>query len=199
MAPFDSNRPDATTWNEAVVPNPVRTADEHPARDAAEQAAAYFLQFHEPVYRYVICVNRDPHEAEEITQETFLRLYRALEDGKSLESVRRWVFTVARNLAIDRHRRRKHAQPVLDEAWATLEATVSDGRPTSEEVLVERTRTEQLEAALGCLTDLQRQCLHLRAEGLLYREIAETLGISLCGAADALQRAVKKLRRKISA
>jgi RNA polymerase sigma-70 factor, ECF subfamily len=168
------------------------------ARGLTEQVTAYFLTYRSSICRYVRhgCGSAD---AEEVTQEAFLRLYLALERGEQIESVVRWLFRVARNLVIDRGRSRsaRYVKPVLHTVWQQLAETVPCQQPTCEDVLVDESRLVELQMALSCLTDVQRQCLHLRWEGLLYREIAEVLDMSVPGVADAVQRAVSKLRHKL--
>jgi RNA polymerase sigma-70 factor, ECF subfamily len=58
-------------------------------------------------------------------------------------------------------------------------------------------RLDRLHMAVLNLTALQRECLHLRAEGLRYREIAELMGISMSTVADAVRRATVKLAREV--
>ena len=60
-----------------------------------------FEQLHIPVFRYVMRKTRDSARAEDITQETFLRLFRHLKEERSLDNPKAWLFTVANNLAID--------------------------------------------------------------------------------------------------
>ena len=57
----------------------------------------------------------------------------------------------------------------------------------------------RLDAGIAQLTEPQRQCLYLRAQGLRYREIAVVLGISVSSAAELLQRAVVKLNGELHA
>lgn len=159
----------------------------------------HFARFREPIYRYVRCGCRNAGEAEEFTQDIFLRLYRELESGKQVEHVSKWLYVVARNVLIDRSRRRgaQTVQPVVAEVWEQLAETVPDAAPTSEQLLFDGRQAAQLEDALACLTPLQRQCFHLRAEGWRFREIAELLEVSTPAAADAVYRAVERLRRKL--
>jgi hypothetical protein len=67
----------------------------------SERVDALFEQLHIPVFRYVLRKMRNPGRAEEVTQETFLRLFRYLKEGRSLDNPKAWLFTVAHNLAID--------------------------------------------------------------------------------------------------
>ena len=72
-----------------------------------------------------------------------------------------------------------------------------DPGPNPEERMVRRQRNDQLQDSIDNLTELQRQCLSLRAEGLRYREIASVLDLSMSTVADAVRRAVTNLRRRV--
>jgi RNA polymerase sigma-70 factor (ECF subfamily) len=177
--------------------------------NAREQVTVAFLRLRAPVYRYVAHAHRNPGEAEEITQEAFLRLYRALCRGEKIQNIQVWIFTVARNQAISLARKKRIFSFPFAEAKEAEESTgsaVADPRPTVEQALIEhadaeerRQRTTRVTSALAGLTDRQRECFHLRCEGLTYREIAETLHISIYGAVDGCERAIKNLRKNVDA
>jgi len=159
-----------------------------------ERVSEYFLALRNPVYGYLARFCGSPAEAEELTQEAFLKLYRHLLQGKKVENVKSWVFQVARNLAVDRTRTRSSVEEAVEISAA---ADIPSEGASSEEMILEHERDERLRVATKELTDFQRQCLHLRAEGLRYREIAETLSTSVDSVADALQRAIRKLRDRM--
>src|SRR5689334_6292589 len=77
---------------------PAHADERPPARSVEEQVSLHFLELNTPVYRYLSYACRHQSDAEELTQEVFLRLYRALEANERIESVRHWIFRVARNL-----------------------------------------------------------------------------------------------------
>jgi RNA polymerase sigma-70 factor (ECF subfamily) len=159
-----------------------------------ERVSEYFVALREPVYGYLARFCGSTVEAEDLTQEAFLKLYRHLREGKEIDNVRSWLFQVARNLAVSRAR----SQLPVGEMPDLLDAeNVPSENASSEELILERERDERLRTAMKELTDFQRQCLHLRAEGLRYREIADTLSTSIDSVADALQRAISKLRRTV--
>jgi RNA polymerase sigma factor (sigma-70 family) len=168
-----------------------------------------FQRLREPVYRYVVHAHRNPAEAEEITQEAFLRLYRALCRGERILNVRVWVFTVARNHAISLARKKRIFSfpfALAAEAWESLGSTLPDPSPSGGQMLIDdaeveerRQRTARITNALAGLTNRQRECFHLRCEGLTYREIAETLRISIYGAVDGCERAIRNLRKNVTA
>jgi len=69
-----------------------------------ERVHDLFEQLRVPVFRYLLRKTRDSGRAEDITQETFLRLFRHLRDDRQLDNPKAWIFTVANNLAVDASR-----------------------------------------------------------------------------------------------
>jgi RNA polymerase sigma-70 factor, ECF subfamily len=167
-------------------------ADRHAIRATVEE---HFLAHWQSVYRYLRCT-QSATDAEEITQEAFLRLHRVLVEGEHIRDVPRWLFTVARRLATDRLRR--HERPLLVELSRNLADTLPDDGTSCEEEYHERQRRAALTRALNDLTQLQRECLHLRSEGYSLREISDRVGVSVCGASDAVGRAVRRLRKHLN-
>ena len=143
------------------------------------------------VYHYMLRLGLDPARAQEVSQEVFLRLFVALRRGEEIRNKRAWVFRVAHNLGIDARREGKRWQ-VLDDALA---ASLHDRRPGPDAGLMASERTDAVKQALASLSPQQRQCLHLRAEGLRYREIAETIGVGISTVGEFLNRAVTRLRK----
>ena len=160
----------------------------------SERVHALFEQLHLPVFRYVMRKTKDSGRAEDITQESFLRLFRHLKEERPVDNPKAWLFTVANNLAIDACRRDSHIQD-LDEATRIEDAQVSHDNP--EKLTLQRERLERLRSAVLNLTDLERECLHLRAEGLRYREIADLMNVSLSSITHAVRRATLKLSREL--
>src|SRR5579884_2185285 len=156
------------------------------SRRSVEQA---FADLRDPVCRYLVALGLQRHDAEEILQETFLRLCRhtALATDANL---RGWVFRVAHNLARDDQRRRQRRPAVRMEMW---HADEPDPRATPEQQLIADERLRRVAKALQKLPREQQYCVHLRAEGLRYREIAEVLDVGVSTAADWIQQALKKV------
>jgi RNA polymerase sigma-70 factor (ECF subfamily) len=154
-----------------------------------EQVARLYEESREDIYRYIVLMGVPREQAQEICQEAFLRLYSALCGGQQIENPRAWVFTVARNQAL--------TQRAAPATFASLEDKFAAESPTPEESLLDGEKFRRLRGAVALLTDPQRQCLHLRTKGFRYREIASILGISTSAAAEAVQRAVAKLRKAV--
>jgi RNA polymerase sigma-70 factor (ECF subfamily) len=162
----------------------------------SERVLALFEQLHVPVFRYVLRKTRDSGRAEDITQETFLRLFRHLREDRLLDNPKAWIFTVANNLAVDASRSESHIKDLDETIWKEIEESRSGLQADPEKLLLQRERLDRLHIGVLNLTPLQRECLHLRAEGLRYREIASLLELSPSTVMDAVRRATLKLARE---
>ncbi|MCI0422466.1 MAG: RNA polymerase sigma factor [Acidobacteria bacterium] len=158
-----------------------------------QKVSQLFEHLREPVYRYLTAVFGNPAEAEEVTQEAFLRLYSALQGGQRIENVRAWVFRVAHNLAINQWKSQKRQNPAEFVSWEELTQVRQDPGPNPEERVLQQEKSRQLQDALAQLSLQQRQCLLLRAEGLRYREIGEILGISTSTVVEFLRRGITNI------
>jgi RNA polymerase sigma-70 factor (ECF subfamily) len=150
-----------------------------------------------PVYHYLAATFGSAAEAEDITQETFLRLYVYWSEGKTIAEhrLRSWIFRVAHNLAIDRQRNAKFVQELDSEAHLAATLQLPDQGRNPEETLLDQERFHAVRNGLALLSKQERQCLHLRAEGFRYREIGEILGVTKSSVAEFLRRAIRKLMR----
>jgi len=145
------------------------------------------------IYRYLLSLQLAAAEAQELTQEAFLKLFQEMETGTSIENPRAWLFRVAHNLAIDSHRRNP---PSGNDNESVYQAAAQD-QDIPEIMVLGKERSRLLADAIAGLSRQQRACLHLRAEGLRYREIAEVLGVSTPTVGEFLQRAIKRMRAAI--
>jgi RNA polymerase sigma-70 factor (ECF subfamily) len=153
---------------------------------------ALFDELQDPVFRYLTCLGFRPADADEIVQESFLRLCAQVRQGGRIESPRGWVFRVAHNVAMNRVRDERHAPEALPEDWE--EGTEKQQcAPNPEEILLQKERMDRVHGAIERLPMLQKQCLFLRVEGLQYREIAETLNLAVTTVGECLRRAIGKL------
>jgi RNA polymerase sigma-70 factor (ECF subfamily) len=179
--------------NEETAPIEPSDFDSNHLRDEVEQ---WFLELREPMFRYLRAAGCRFSVAEEITQESFLRLHYALRAGLRVTHVRAWVFRVARNLAIDTQReQQKHWRTRQPEDL--LDVTCSDSAPNPEQQVLARERMRLIESEVLRLPSLQRECVRLKAQGLRYQEIAEALDISSSAAVDSVRGAVRRLATRI--
>jgi RNA polymerase sigma-70 factor, ECF subfamily len=179
-------------WLRAEDDDASRRADE-----VRESVTQLFVEHRLEICRYLAQRGCLATEAEEMAQEVFLRLYRTRLTGLTVDAPRRWLFAVARNMAIDHVRRRRQYQHLTDGASSGAAERVPDSAPTREDVMLSESRRAALAEAMGELTDLQRECLHLRAEGLSLIEIGAIVNISVSGASDAIRRAIRRLQKEL--
>jgi RNA polymerase sigma-70 factor (ECF subfamily) len=167
----------------------------HETLTLEQKVTQFFEQWRDPVHRYLVAAFGHPVEAEEITQEAFLQLYRSLCQGQSIRNQRAWVFRTAHNLAVNRLKSQQFVELLDDDAWDALRRSLPDASPSPEQTVLQQERFDRLRAAVARLTPAERQCLHLRTKGLRYREISEVLGMSTTAVAETLYRAIDKLAK----
>ncbi len=158
------------------------------------QVMSLFEQFRNPLLRYVVSFGIPVHDAEEITQEVFLSLFRHLQLGRSRKNLRGWLFRVAHNLALKRRYANRRSQDATASDWAIAERQADPSLNPEEQVSFIQ-KQQRLLAVLNSLPEEDRCCLRLRAEGLRYREIAALLGISLGTVSMSLTRSLARLIR----
>lgn len=164
-------------------------------RSALRQRVTQVFEFlRDPVYRYLFRVLNSRDEAEDLTQEVFLRLFAHLQKGNMVANVRAWVFRVAHNLAIDQQRKKGRFEPM--DSCVQIEAC--DPAPSADQNILDQERHQRLRQALVSLSSQERHCLELRAEGLSYQEIAGILEMRLPTLVKYLGRIIRKLGKGTS-
>jgi len=167
----------------------------HENETLEQRVTQIFLELRLPVYYYLMSFLGDAATADDLAQEVFLRLYAHLHRGRPVENVRVWVFRVAHNLAFDERQRHQRLAQFDAPAWDEICSVLPDPSLNPEQCALQRERLESLHSALHWLSEQERQCLLLRAEGLRYREIGEILGIRTSTVGEFLQRALRKLTK----
>jgi RNA polymerase sigma factor (sigma-70 family) len=141
---------------------------------------------------YGVCrlILRDPTDAEDAAQQTFLSAYRALLAGQEPREPSAWLGTIARNECRGRLRSRR-AEPL------TLVTAAAVGDETQREV-ERRAEVEALSAALAELPQQQRDAIVLREfYGLSYAEVAAALGVSAAAVESLLFRSRRRLQEHL--
>ena len=100
----------------------------------SERVQTLFEQLRLPVFRFLLRKTRNRGRAEDLTQETFLRLCRYLRDERPLDNPKAWLLTVANNLAIDEIRSDRHQTDLDESAWTEIEESRSGTQAGPEEV-----------------------------------------------------------------
>jgi RNA polymerase sigma-70 factor (ECF subfamily) len=163
------------------------------AQTLEEKVTELFETLRLPLYQYLMAVFGNPAEAEDLTQESFVRLYSSLQKGQTIRNVRFWIFRVAHNLVIERHRRSQFITPLDADSWEQLVSMLPDTGLNPEQDMLRREKFSRLFEGLKRLSLNERQALYLRSRGFKYREIAEIMGVQASTVAESLRRGIKKL------
>jgi RNA polymerase sigma-70 factor (ECF subfamily) len=170
-----------------------------------------FLRFYQPVLYYFRSYRFSEEEGHELTQETFLRVYKGWQRFRGESELGTWILQIARNIALNEIRSRatlkRDAQEVsLDEDWVADEGGGASGcirerrncgNPLEEALAAERRRI--LRSAVDDLPGQMRRCVLLRIDReLKYREIAELLQISIDTVKAHLFQARQHLKDKLA-
>ena len=149
------------------------------------------------IVNYAMAIVRDPAEAEDVAQETFIRAYRSLARFRGDSSFKTWLYTIATNAArtgLERRGRRSRVEDgsLDDEAGPLSAADVPAGDADAETALVQR---EAIDRALAALPPDLRVAVVLRdVEGLDYKEIAAATGAPIGTVESRIFRARRRLR-----
>jgi RNA polymerase sigma-70 factor, ECF subfamily len=150
---------------------------------ASRMTQQLFQEYGAAVYRFALVLLRHQQDAEDVTQETFLKLVRHLGTGGDTTNIRGWLFTVAAHAARDRQRWRARWIP-----WASIH----EGIEAPARLPDEDGRLRTLREALHMLAPRDRLLLALRAQDLSYREIASATGIRPVSVGRLLARAIDR-------
>jgi RNA polymerase sigma-70 factor (ECF subfamily) len=159
-----------------------------------DSAFATLVERHsERFYRVAYRFTGNRAEAEDITQEAFLKLWErpSLWRADRKASFTTWFYRVVINLCLD-HKKKKRPVPLLDDRW------VPDERQTHEETLLQDEKQLRLEKEIAALPDRQRVALNLCFyEELSNQQAADIMGIRLKALQSLLMRAKTTLKSQL--
>lgn len=161
-----------------------------------EAVAALIERYQHRLYRYLLRVVREPRTAEDLFQQTWLRVMERIRSYDPQRNFESWLFALARNLAIDHLRR--YRPESLDEPLPSGDSRVeliAGASPRALDQLLARERAGWLAEAVVELPLVFREVLALRfEEEMKLEEIAAVLGLPLGTVKTRLHRALKHLR-----
>lgn len=175
------------------------------AAGSQEAFRTLVLRHQDRVYRLVVRMVRDAGVAEDLTQETFLKAYRALGSYDPRWKLASWLLKIAHNATIDHLRRQRlDTRPLeggADEDAAGPIAQLADGSmPDPEQAARGHALARDLQAAVGALEPAYRELMLLRfQEGLAYHEIAAVTGLPLGTVKVRIHRGRKRLAEALAA
>ena len=165
--------------------------------DAFEQL---LLEHQKNVYNLCYRMAGNPDDAMDLSQETFLRAWRCLDQYQFASAFSTWLYRLCSNICIDflRRRRRQQTVPLTFEDADGEEQTyaVPDAQPLPEEQVELKLTRETLQAAMAQLPPEHRAVLQLRVVNeMSYEQIADVLDIQIGTVKSRLSRARNQLKK----
>ncbi len=142
----------------------------------------YFLKYKSDVFRFVLSIVKDPYLAEDILQETFLKLWENYNNIRDPSKIKYWLFTTARNISIT-YLNKTDRLTAFDDI--SFEKQSADGNFGFFELI-------------SCLSVEEQQLVSLRIIGKFkWKEIAKSLGLSEESAKKRYQRILNKIKNQL--
>ncbi len=152
------------------------------------------LPLKDKLFRLALRITLDRAEAEDVVQETLIRIWNKRDEWNQFDSIEAYSLTVVRNLAIDRSRR-KDAETVE----LTPEAELTSDGSNPYDSLVNKERLELIHRLVNGLPEKQRVIMQLRdVEGKNYKEIARILNLTEEQVKVNLFRARQKIKKQFT-
>ena len=169
-----------------------------------EAALAQLVRRHSgPLLGYLTRMSSNPHQAEDLFQETFVRVHRKADTFRPDGRFKPWLYTIATRLAVDELRRRKRRPLMLsideqDEDHHSLADRMADTAAGPADCAAAADLRERVRGALGVLSPGQRAILSLTYfEGFSYPEAARALNRSVGTIKKQMSRALRSLARAL--
>ena len=157
------------------------------AKGSMEALHTLYEKTHKSVYAFALSITKNTHDAEDVLQETFLKIYHKAADYSSYDKPMAWIFTIARNFALMKIRERKK-EGSLEDDNDVPEQDFSFVEDVGERIV--------LKTAINKLEESERTILMLHAvTGLKNREIAELLDMSINTVLSKYNRTVRKMQK----
>lgn len=166
-----------------------------------ERALEILIKRHKlRIYNFIYSKVFDRNTAEDIFQETFIKVIKTLkrgvynEEGKFLS----WVMRIAHNLVIDFFRKNNRIPTFDNSEEFDIFQLISDGNPTAEKTMIEEQVVEDLQNLIHQLPVDQKDVLTMRLyKDMSFKEIAESTGVSINTALGRMRYAIINLRKLI--
>ena len=152
-----------------------------------------YREYFNHIYRFSHSLMGNPEEADDITQETFIKLYRQLESGEETRNPKAWIYRVAANSCYNHLKRKKLSRIIL--AKENFPPDIAPGN--IEEDMMKQQEIYLLRSAIRKLPARDQVILTLYKNGFSTTEIAETIKVKKNSIGKILARSVEKLSKVI--
>jgi RNA polymerase sigma-70 factor, ECF subfamily len=169
--------------------------------DHGEALEEIYKRYYRKIHSYVCRNYMRREQAEDITQETFLRVYRGRKNYQPTAKFSVWLYRIARNLCIDESRRywnrnvSRESETTLNENQLSPIESLADGDPDVRKKLDEENDMSAIKEAVAQLSPDQKEVIVLnKFQGLSYQEIGEIIGSNTESVKQKAYRAHLRLR-----
>ncbi len=167
-----------------------------PAIGDARDAGVLFETHHDRIFRYVLRMVKNRAEAEDLTQEAFLRAYRGQDSLRDPEAARGWLYRIATHVSLDRLRQRTPQLSIDGEDGAARIQSAVSPAPSGLEVTERKETSACVQRCLDFLPDSYRAVILLHeAHSLTAVEIARLLGLKVTTVKMRLHRGRRMLQQ----
>lgn len=186
------------TWPESDQPTDASLMERILQRDSAALETLYD-RYSRPVYSLVLRISQQPGSAEEIVQDVFLQIW---QNAKRYEATRGalgpWLFTVARNRALDFLRLKREKQRRREDSADFDLPPSAVVRPDPEGAMDQSRRAEKVRSLMSSLPDLQRRAIELAFfDGMSHSEISAAIGEPLGTVKSWIRGGLLRLRESL--
>jgi RNA polymerase sigma-70 factor (ECF subfamily) len=158
-----------------------------------------FSEHFSTIYKFCYGITGCSEEAQDIAQETFLRLFHQLKSGQKLFNPKAWIFRVAANLCYNALKRKKtHLNFMEKNPQVVADNRNSSGQDSPEIHYMKTEKADIIRQEISCLPHRHRILLMLYLEGFSYKEMAKMTGVKRSSVGVVISRAIDKLEKRVN-
>lgn len=157
-------------------------------------------KYEKMVYNLAYKIFNNQSDAEDMTQDTFIKIYKNLYKCEGKESIKTWIYTIAYNTCIDEVRKRKGKNNIsidmdIEGEENNFSLTLPSNEPTPETALLNKEGLLEIEQAINSLNEINKTLIFLRdIKGFSYNEISKITGLNIGTVKSKLNRARNTLK-----
>ena len=167
--------------------------------DSPESFDQLVSRYIKPIYNFLYSMSKDKEVAEELTQETFLKVWKSLKKFQVEKNFKVWIYIIARNVLLDWFRKKKNisfSQLDISED-NTFEDTIIDTEPLPPEIFEQKEIAEELSSALDEISPEYKLIISLHdREDMTFEEIAEITSKPMNTVKSQYRRGIMALRKQ---